>query len=183
MSGFSGAAEVEGRQGLPADKDALRQGWVTQSVELISLPAKGVPLYLCFLLHCSQPPPSLVWLPPCISSPLLSLHMIRWWGICQQHYTGSGSQSIESKVSIIILNYLYAHSVWHLIILSVCQSESNFTKILVSPQAIVTFLWKSWHLPKKSQLLHQISQSRRSSHFVAITLFFFLQWGDSVVWY
>lgn len=41
-----GRITVEGQQGVPADKDALSQGWVTQSAENISLPAKGVPLYL-----------------------------------------------------------------------------------------------------------------------------------------
>lgn len=58
---WRGEGEVAGQQGVPADKDALRRWWVTQSAELISLPAKGVPLYLCFLLHCSHIAPSLVY--------------------------------------------------------------------------------------------------------------------------
>lgn len=98
--------EAAGQQGVPADEDALRRWWVTQSAEL-SLPAKGVPLYLCFLLHCSQSPPSLPHLLFLrLSSPPPALSMI-----CQQLYTGSGCESIGSTVPINNLNYLYVYSV------------------------------------------------------------------------
>lgn len=98
LPGFSGQwqeeGEVEGQQGVPADKDALRWWWVTQSAELISATKGGssVPLFSPSL----QSSPSLsCLLPLCLSSPLLSRSVIRWWGIHHQHSTDQDAKWLD----------------------------------------------------------------------------------------
>lgn len=74
LSGVSGQWEVlvGGTTRCPCWQRCIKTGgWVTESAELISVPGKGVPLYLCFLPHCSQLPPSL---PLLLLTPPLPLY-------------------------------------------------------------------------------------------------------------
>lgn len=104
LRAVTGAGEVGGQQGAPADKDALRWWWVTQSAKLISLPARGVPLYLCFSR-------SLQWVP---SLPLLfaSSHTLCF-------SSEKSANTIPNRIPSDRKRGVYLNSFWLLLFLSI----------------------------------------------------------------